>query len=1051
MSGRRAPARRATASTGGSAAAVGSLVLSTATLGLSIEAGASGAFGDQTFVLSSGGPGSWSNPQYSIGYSAATGWLSFTIVNDGSYTFTPVVDASALSASTQTATVTFTDTNVSNSGQTVTITLTVVPAQKLIVLTQSTLTTSIVDETVGTTLTTIISGVGGVLATPTVGTITYSGAFTNWITGTTVTDNGDDTWTLELETTAVGGAVGGPYVATVPIVSTGATNTPLSLTASLTVTSGTQATIALGRTLDDMRATEGGSNPAAQSTTVTAANPNFPLAGPVVSAVSYSGSFTGWATAAITGNTVSVTPNITGLGAGTGFAHVDITDANASNTARYSVVLNIDQATPTPQMAVSPSAIALSSSVGSNPVPSSITVSNVSGSLADLGTVAAQFVTSVSWASLSYAAGVVTITYDSAALAAGAYSATIRVSASAAGNSPVNVPLTLTKTAVFAGSYPPGPQLSAMPGGWTYDATLGHPVGSCFNDGGYSGAADGAMPTFAGTVYSVPGSYTIVQVRSLLSNGTIVDGDVIEIAAGTELLDCQWPERPGWTEGTSGFVQVRTANHASLPAYQAIESGNFTAANRCNPTTHGAHLFTCYTATNNRSTLLMQQRACGYWFTGMNLRSDSAIKTSIVDLTAHSGTVPVRGVEADLPSHVVLDRCTITYTNGVPSGRVVSGGSRYTVVRQSWLPSIFTDDTEQQAFSFLSGCKHWDIIGCRAGGWGEHVLFGGGSPAIPNWVPRDFMFLWNYWYNDVFGNMETNPVTGLPSDDNKNAFEGKTGGRIAFFFNRIEGLNYKGDQKYAFVVKASDQAEIVNNLPTQVILTAVHCYDWIFWGNELVRNVKKGFLQVADPVSDAFSSAAIGTERVEAAWNVHKFTPSIPSKQTPSGSDYQAFAGTDGQGDGVPDWWVYHNTFDSRHTFYTPLSSGGSGWRNFYAFNNVGNVNPTFDMILGAGSSQHTAMNNHMGAGNWNLVRNAVLAGARSWNSTLSGGNYNNFMTHSGTSTAVFQDPANGDFTIINAPTASYYNGTVYAGSYQTTVGYKKSYLDEMLNGVEDN
>lgn len=445
MPGRRAPARRATASTGGSAAAVGSLVLSTATLGLSIEAGASEAFGDQTFVLSNGGPGSWSNPQYSIGYSAATGWLSFTIVNDGSYTFTPVVDASALSASTQTATVTFTDTNVSNSGQTVTITLTVVAVQKLIVMTPPALSTTIVDEAVGTPVTAIISGAGGVLATTTVGTITYSGAFTNWITGTTVTDNGDDTWTLELETTAVGGAVGGPYVATVPIVSTGATNTPLAFEASLTVTSGTTAILSVDRVLDDTRGS-------AKTVGVRSANQN-PLAGPSVDSTTYSGSLTNWATVSLAGTSLTVTPDLTGQPDGTGYCHVDLVDANSATGVRYSVVLNNNVAAPTPTLSVSPAALGPTVTAGGSPGNSQLTITNPTGSLADLGAVTVQFTTAVSWASVSYAAGVATVTYSTASLPAGTYAATVRVASSLAINSPVDVPLLLTvqaASAVFA-------------------------------------------------------------------------------------------------------------------------------------------------------------------------------------------------------------------------------------------------------------------------------------------------------------------------------------------------------------------------------------------------------------------------------------------------------------------------------------------------------------------------------------------------------------------------------------------------------------------------
>jgi hypothetical protein len=443
MPGRRTPSRRASSATGGGTpAAVGSLVLTPTTLGLSIEAGETETFGEQTFTLSNGGPGSWANPQYEISYSAATGWLSFVITDDGTRTFTPVVDASALSASTQTATITFTDSSVSNSGQTVTITLTVFAAPVLIALSPPALSSVVVDETSGNTLTTTISGIGGSLTTPTVGTITYSGAFTDWVTATSVTDNLDGTFLLELDVTGVGGTVGGPYVATVPVLSSGASNSPLDLTVSLTVSAGTGAILSVDRVLDDTRG-------AAQTVGVRSAN-NNPLAGPSVSSTSYTGALTGWAGVSLSGTSLTVTPDLTGQPDGTGYCHVDLVDANSATGVRYSVVLTNNVAAPTPTLSVSPAALGPTVTAGGSPGNSQLAVTNPTGSIAGLGTVTAQFTAPVSWATLSYASGTVTVAYSTASLAAGTYSATLRVSASLAANSPVDVPVLLTVQSVSA-------------------------------------------------------------------------------------------------------------------------------------------------------------------------------------------------------------------------------------------------------------------------------------------------------------------------------------------------------------------------------------------------------------------------------------------------------------------------------------------------------------------------------------------------------------------------------------------------------------------------
>ena len=997
-----------------------------------------------------GGPGTLFGPQVAITYGSGSGWLSlaYSMTPGSALTVTPTVTAAALPAGSYSATLTITDGNASNTGQTVVLTLVVTAALPLLSLFPSTLSLSIADETaVGNVVSTILSDArGGAVGTPSAGSITGTGAA--YIASVAFVNLLDGTYRVDVTPTATGGTVGGPRPANIPIAVAGAQNTPLTLVVSITVTAATTEQLIVDRTLDDVRYTLSGSNPTSQVVGVRYASGNAGAA-PTVTDVTYSGDFIDWASPTVAGGTLTTAIDKSGiLTDGSARANITLTDP-VGGTALYEVYLKSEAAVLAPQLIVSPSGISQTVAEGAAPVTATFSVSNANGTYAELGTVTATLSPSRAWASVSLVNGNGIFTFTPAAEAIGTQTTTLSITATLAANSPRTIPISLTVQAVSTSTYPPGPQVAALPNGWVYDQNVGHPVGSCFNDGGYSEAADGNMPAFAGTVYEVPGDISMATALSQLASGAIGDGDVVEIAAGTVLTDVQWPARSGWVEGTSGFVQIRSSGYASLSTYQAEAGPNkFTATHRAKAS-HLASMFTIRTQTNNRSALLLQLKASGYWFTGMEIRNEGAVMTSAVHTGSHSGTNLSTGQLINVPSHIVMDRCVVTLPAGIPTGRVVAAGSRYTVWRQCSLPSIYTNNTEQQAFNFLNGCERWDIIGNRYGGWGEHIIFGGGTPAIQDWNTLDVMVIWNYAFNDVRAN-------GAQDNDNKNAYEVKTGGRIAFWFNRCEGLNFHGSQKYALLAKASDQAEFVNGVPTQINLFPAHTYDITFWGNELVRSCKKGFVGINDQVADAPSSAAIGTERVEVAWNVHDFDLTVPSLDVFTPSNRQSMTSSRGQGNGVPGAWVYHNTFNTSHTFLAPGALGGvtSGWSNVRYFNNVG-TEKTYIQIVAAttgGTVNSAAMDASFGPGNWDMRRNAVLSGTQSWGTTLGGANYQNILTHSGTRTVMFPGAAAFDFTLTpDGSNPGYYLGASYGGGFQTTIGYSKAYLDKMLAGIEEN
>lgn len=437
----------------------GSIVLSATALVASATAGDAAFELDDAIALMDGGPGVISNPAVAIAYSGATDWLSLSVaVIAGVVVYQPTVDPSLLSAATEVATLTFTADNASNSGLTATITLTVDEAIPSIDISPTSLSLSLVDETAsGAPGTATISNAGsGTMATPTVGTITGAGAA--YIATADITGTGP--WTLTVTPTATGGTPG-QYVAQIPILSAGASNTPLSFAVTITVTSAGVAVIRIDRSLDDATGTVGAASPAPITVGVTSANPLVPLAGPFVRSVAYIGNFGGWLTATFggpTGSALTGTPDTSAITTdGSARAIVTVGDANAIADDTWEFVLRMGAAPASAVMTVTPTSISRPVVTGETGGTATLLITNGgAGGLAALGVLSAAFASPPAWVasvSVNASTGEVTITFAADNESAGTQAATLVVSASLATNSPRNVPVQIV-VADPTGSYP---------------------------------------------------------------------------------------------------------------------------------------------------------------------------------------------------------------------------------------------------------------------------------------------------------------------------------------------------------------------------------------------------------------------------------------------------------------------------------------------------------------------------------------------------------------------------------------------------------------------
>ena len=988
----------------------------------------------------------------SLGVASNQAWCVPTLALDPSgafWTVTLTVDASAQSAGTKTATLTFTDANADNTGATRGVTFVVAAGTPSIAISpSSTFSITLQDETVGTAQTRTISNAGrGTMATPSVGTVTGTGAA--YVGTPAITGSGP--WTLTVTPNATGGTPG-TYTASIPIISSGASNSPQTVTANVTVTAAPLALLSLTRTIDDAAIQVGDPNPPSEVTGIQSAN-GQPLAGPTIQSTSYSGTHTGWASASLVGQTLTVSYNVSGIStSGASYFYVVIADANASNTVTYQVYLKVGAAAAIPAFNVMPSSVARTVYVGNSPSAASIMVTNGAGTLAELGTLGLSFTTSQTWvtATLNANTGQIDLSFTTGALPAATYSANLRLTGTLASNSPVDIPIQVQVLPVIAGAKPI-PLLAAPPAGYTWDATKGYPTGSVFNQlASFRGCDNGAMPSFTGTEYVCTSDANFTAALA-----AAVDGDIITLQAGTVFNRVQLPKRAGWTEGTSGFVWIRSSAHASLPAY-AYANGptSYAQANCVDATTHAAYLATIQVTLTNLSPICPQQGAGGYWFTGINFKANTTAPTGFnVALTAHVGFLPNNsGVSyqqtlADVPSCFVFDRCAFTAgPNGTQNSMILDG--RYVRVvhcdlgyARFYSPSP-VQRPECHSFVTYNTDGRIEIIGNKFAANGIGWLIGGAPPAINDVVPYHLAMMWNrIWWPAGLG-------TEYDSQAIKNAGEFKTGRFGIFAFNDIRRMYLNPNQRFAFLVKPTDQpvgysAADPNGHPTGY---PAHVTDIAIWCNRIVQSAK-GLFGIADTEAHPAGEPGgeIGAEFIEVGYNLHQWDPAYYSTYygVPTLAKKRPLYFDKGGGNGVNTLLIHHNTMGGLHDFAIGQDSTslGGGWVNLQVINNVHTDPPTYGPLFFSGNANSAGLDQRIGPGNWTWRRNFTRSGGATWDATLRNAqNANGYLT-----AADFVDPASFNFTLNPTTSASASFPSGGGGTDGKDCGYDHAYLTTML------
>lgn len=146
--------------------------------------------------------------------------------------------------------------------------------------------------------------------------------------------------------------------------------------------------------------------------------------------------------------------------------------------------------------------------------------------------------------------------------------------------------------------------------------------------------------------------------------------------------------------------------------------------------------------------------------------------------------------DADLPHHLVIDRCLVRGDPAAGARRGVALNSRDTGIVDSWFADFKEQGADSQAIAGWGGPGPFKIVNNHLEGAGENVMFGGADPAIQNVVPSDITICRNHIVKPT--------AWKSLSWSEKNLFELKNARRVLLAGNVLE--NNWADAQIGFAI-----------------------------------------------------------------------------------------------------------------------------------------------------------------------------------------------------------------------------------------------------------
>jgi hypothetical protein len=237
-------------------------------------------------------------------------------------------------------------------------------------------------------------------------------------------------------------------------------------------------------------------------------------------------------------------------------------------------------------------------------------------------------------------------------------------------------------------------------------------------------------------------------------------------------------------KGGTAFITIRSsAPDGSLPAAGVRITPSYAGLlPKIRSTQHGAAFVTA--------------GAASYWRLQF-LEILPSVSTSAANLIELGTTGSAQSTLAQVPHHLVLDRC---YIHGVPSWeqrRGIALNSGDTQIVNSYISDIKSSDTDTQAIAGWNGPGPFLIENNHIEAAAENIMFGGSDPHIPNLVPSNIT---------IRRNLITKPIAWMQAGwVVKNLLELKNADTVLIEGNVIENNWAAGQQGYALMLTPRNQ------------------------------------------------------------------------------------------------------------------------------------------------------------------------------------------------------------------------------------------------------
>lgn len=186
-------------------------------------------------------------------------------------------------------------------------------------------------------------------------------------------------------------------------------------------------------------------------------------------------------------------------------------------------------------------------------------------------------------------------------------------------------------------------------------------------------------------------------------------------------------------------------------------------------------------------------------FVGIEMRPAAGVfLTNVVLFGSRESAV------ADLPHHLVIDRCFIHGDEVRGARRGIGLGSRDTAVIDSWLSDFKEESADSQAIAAWNGPGPFRIENNYLEGAAENLMLGGADPTIQGLVPSDVEILRNHFRKPLSWKVD-DPAYAGTRWSTKNLLELKNARRVRISGNLFEHNWVNAQRGFAIVFTVRNQ------------------------------------------------------------------------------------------------------------------------------------------------------------------------------------------------------------------------------------------------------